>query len=223
MFASRHPLYEDCRQHRGAVWVIEGGVGVGKSTTGQSLSNKLIEIGLNARFFPEYVNRRLLKQFIDDMKTYAYSFQMIMLFKRIEIYNDAERFAATGGIAIIDRSIIGDKTFAYMQMEAGNISADEWETYLSIMKEEIRLVPSASIFLKCSVKTSMDRIRARGNLEEIKGYSEDYIGKLLTAYDRSISECTNVKHVIVDWNKPVHIVDGHLDDDTILFLLKQLI
>lgn len=43
-----------------------------------------------------------------------------MLCKRIELYRTAERFAAIGGIALIDRRIIDDITFARMQRDNGN-------------------------------------------------------------------------------------------------------
>jgi deoxyadenosine/deoxycytidine kinase len=223
MFKDRHPKYEKYRSMRGGVYTLEGGVAGGKSTAGRSMANKLNEMGISAQFFPEYVNRRLLRQFIRDMNRYAYSFQMLMLFKRIEIYNEAERFANTGGIAIIDRSIMGDMTFARMQMENGNITNDEWNTYLEVVRDEIRLVPSASLFLKCSVETSMERIRVRGNEEEIRGYSVDYIKQLLASYDKSIAVCTNVRHVIIDWDQSTPIINGHLSDNMVYYLLDQLV
>ena len=130
MFSPRNEDYDTFKSLKGGVFTIEGVIGVGKTTVGRSLEKYLNDIGIRANFYPEYVNKELLAQYIGDMKRYAYAFQMIMLCKRIEIYRDAERYADTGGVALIDRSIIGDMTFAKMQYDNGNFTKDEWESRL---------------------------------------------------------------------------------------------
>ena len=80
MFQSRHPLYDTYRPLIGSSILLEGSIGVGKSTVGKSLEKFFKNIGLKARFYPEYVNEPLLNQYISDMNKYAYSFQLIMLF-----------------------------------------------------------------------------------------------------------------------------------------------
>lgn len=117
-----------CRQFIGRIIAVEGGIGAGKSTFGQTLTEYLTDSGLRARYYPEYINQKLLSQYIGDMKKYAYSFQMVMLTMRINIYREAVDFARTGGIAVIDRSLVGDYTFAKMQKETGRISDSEWES-----------------------------------------------------------------------------------------------
>src|SRR5687767_9035911 len=112
MFTNRDPNYDKFKSLKGGVFTIEGIIGAGKTTLGKSLEQFLNECGIKTRFFPEYINKDLLSQYIGDMKRYAYSFQLIMLCKRIEIYRIAEAFASTGGVALIDRSIIGDMSFA---------------------------------------------------------------------------------------------------------------
>jgi deoxyadenosine/deoxycytidine kinase len=223
MFASRHPQYDQYRPLIGGVFTIEGIIGVGKSTLGRSLEDHLNMIGLRAKFFPEYVNHELLEQYIGDMKKYAYAFQMIMLCKRIEIYREAERHAKKGGIALIDRSIIGDMTFARMQKDNGNFTQDEWEKYLSLMKSEIQLTPTASIYLRCTSQTSLDRVKLRGIVSEIGGYTTEYMEQLNAAYEKSIAECNNVRHVIIDWNNPLPIVDGKLLPTFIETVLSSLL
>jgi len=223
MFSDRHPDYDKYKALKGGIYTIEGIIGVGKTTMGRSLEKYINEIGLKARFYPEYVNRRLLGQYISDMKKYAYSFQLIMLFKRIEIYREAEKFASKGGIAFIDRSIIGDMTFARMQCDNGNFTEDEWKIYLSTMEQEIQLRPTASIYLQCTCETSLKRILNRGIEAEIKGYSEEYINQLAQSYDKSMEECKNVKHIIIDWNGAVKIENNILCKEIINMILSKLL
>lgn len=223
MFATRHPLYNLFKGLKGGVYTIEGIIGVGKTTFGRSVEKFLNDIGLKAKFFPEYVNKELLAQYISDMKRYAYTFQMIMLCKRIEIYREAERFAESGGIAFVDRSIIGDMTFARMQKDNGNFSASEWETYLGLMRQEIQLTPAASLFLKCSPETSLRRVHERGIQDEIKGYSLAYMQQLSDAYDETITACTDVRHITLDWNAPVDIVDGCINTELVHAIVSKLL
>lgn len=223
MFASRNSNYDHFRSLKGGIFTIEGIIGVGKTTLGKSLVYYLNEIGLEAKFYPEYMNKDLLNQYIEDMKRYAYTFQMIMLCKRIEIYREAERYAATGGIAIIDRSIIGDMTFARMQKDNGNFTESEWQVYLSLMKQEIQLTPTKSLFLKCTPCTSMDRVKLRGIESEIKGYDIKYMEQLYAAYEISINECNNVNHIILEWDNPISLNDGYITNKLIKNILIQLI
>ena len=223
MFATRNPLYDKLKSLKGGVFTIEGIIGVGKSTLGRSLEKLLKDNGIHCKFFPEYVNKELLSQYISDMPRYAYSFQMVMLFKRIEIYRDAERFASQGGVALIDRSIIGDMTFARMQKDNGNFTSDEWNIYLSVMKQDIQLTPTASIFLRCSAKTSLERVKNRGIQAEVDGYTSGYMEQLSDAYEKSISECDNVKHIIIDWDSPLIVNDGYLTQDLTLEIIEKLL
>ena len=82
--------YESLRY---GIYTIEGIIGVGKTTLGKSLEKFLNERGIKTKFYPEYVNKDLLDQYIKNMKQYAYSFQLVMLFKRLEIYREAVRFS----------------------------------------------------------------------------------------------------------------------------------
>lgn len=223
LFAPRSANYNRFRSMRGGVYTIEGLIGVGKTTLGRSLERYLNENGLEAKFFPEYVNKELLSQYIKDMKRYAYAFQMVMLCKRIEIYRQAELFSRTGGISLIDRSIVGDMTFARMQMENGYFTPEEWAVYLNLVKSEIQLAPTASLYLRCTAATSLERVKSRGNESEINGYTYDYMNKLHNAYTVSFSHCTDLRHIVIEWDSPQLLEDGSLPRESVEGILQQLL
>jgi deoxyadenosine/deoxycytidine kinase len=223
MFSDRHPLYNRFKQLKGGIYTIEGIIGVGKTTAGRSLEHFLIEIGIPAKFYPEYMNKDLLEQYIFNMKRYAYAFQMIMLCKRIEIYREAERLASTGCVVFIDRSIMGDMTFARMQKNNGYFTENEWKIYLSFVEQDIQLVPTSSIFLKCSPESSLDRVKQRGIESEIKHYSLKYMRQLEIAYQQSMRDCHNVRHIMINWNTPSPIIDGYLERSKIESMIEMLL
>jgi len=215
-------MYEKLRVLKGGMYIIEGIIGVGKSTLGNSLENYLNGVGLNCKFYREYFNKELLDQFIGDMKNYAYFFQMMMLVKRIEIYKEAEEFSKLGGISFIDRSLVGDMTFARMHYENGNISEDEWKIYNNFIKNENLLTPSACIYLRCNTNTSMNRINNRGIETEINGYNIDYINKLKDMYNDVILNINNVKIISLDWNNQITLVDNLIPEEELLNIINLL-
>jgi deoxyadenosine/deoxycytidine kinase len=201
MFLLRESQYEKFRHLRSGIYVIEGLIGVGKSTLGLSLENYLNSIDIKCKYFAEYSNKPLLEQYISNMPKYAYTFQLFMLSKRIEIYRQAEEFSKTGGISFIDRSIYGDMAFAYMQKEKGFISEEEWNIYLNIMKQEIQLAPTAILFLKCDLDLCLQRLNKRGDKSEISGYNIEYYQSLNSAYEHIMNNYNNSKYIEIDWNK----------------------
>ncbi|CAH6420528.1 Deoxynucleoside kinase [uncultured virus] len=144
-----------------------------------------------------------------------------MLSKRIEIYRQAKIYATAGGVALIDRSIIGDLTFARMQKDNGNFIEEEWDIYLDVLNQEIQLTPS--LFLRCTATTSLERVKQRGIEAEIKGYTSEYMNQLSNAYDLSISNCSNVRHVILDWNDPAILEKGYLTNAFVEYILNKLL
>jgi deoxyadenosine/deoxycytidine kinase len=223
MFNPRHPLFDTYKSLIGGIYTLEGLIGVGKTCLGISIVSFLNSLGLNAQFFPEYVNKDFLNEYIEDMPKYSYAYQVMMLCKRIEIYKDAERFANLGGIAIIDRSLIGDMTFARMQRAKGFMTERNWNNYLSMARDEIQSAPSASIYLSCTTETSLGRVRTRGLESEIKGYTPEYMDDLRNAYEKSIADCTTVKHMVVDWNQRMDIVNGLLSETCVRSILDRII
>lgn len=221
MFSDRHPMYEKYKSLRGGIYVIEGIVGVGKTTLGKSIETYLNNIGIDCKFYREYVNHDLLNQFISDMKKYAYSFQMIMLLKRIEIYREAEAYTKLGGVAIVDRSLFGDKTFAKLHYQDGNISEDEWNIYNKYILSETLPTPSACVYLQCSPEISLQRLKNRGIESEINGYNIEYVTKLNNIYQNIITNCNNVKIFTLDW---VDIpIKDKIPDHNVNDILKLLI
>lgn len=216
IFTQRDPLYHVYRHFRGRVLCIEGIISSGKTTLGKHMEQFFNKIGIPCKFFPEYVNPILLSQFIENMKHYAYSFQMIMLCKRIDIYRQVLEFSKQGGFSIVDRSLVGDSIFATMQHHNGNISDNEFAIYKQMIQHEIMIEPDHILYLDCSVDTSIERIQKRGNTSEIEGYSPQYLQSLLDFYK---AEIQHHRHISLDWN---HSLDWSNPDPIIQDILHLL-
>ena len=62
----------------GQVIILEASIACGKSTLGKNIESYLRRKGLIAKYLPEFFNKPLLDYYIKNMKTQAYSFQIIM-------------------------------------------------------------------------------------------------------------------------------------------------
>jgi deoxyadenosine/deoxycytidine kinase len=205
---------------RGSIICIEGLVGVGKSTAGKSMSAHLNSLGVTTKYFPEYVNSHLLKQYLSNMKLYAYYFQMFMLLKRIDSYKEAIRYAKKGGISIIDRCLVGDYAFAHMQYVKGYISGKDWEVYKSVMEEEKLRTPDIILYLKCDPGIAFKRMKYRNNHSEVNGYNLQYFEDLQVSYNNTMSNIDNDLIVNVDWDTNKKVSNEGLENITSEYLLN---
>lgn len=220
MFSSRHVAYEKYRSLKASVITLEGLIGAGKTSLGNSLEHYLKSIGIDAKFFAEYRNDLLLDQFISDMKTHAYTFELFMLAKRGEIYREAQRYAATGGVAIIDRSIVGDWAFTYMQYKNGNITDKDWDVYNSMLEDEQFPEPSYTVLLQCSSQKAISRTKKRGIISEQK-YQLNYFEDLTEAYNQAFMQI-NHPLIKITWEHDKKLPMGRLspeDTENVLDLI----
>jgi deoxyadenosine/deoxycytidine kinase len=164
------------------VVVIEGNIGSGKTTLGQQLVRFAEEAGLPADFLAERFPEALLTQFITygaehpfERNVYAFPLQREILQCRIATAREAERLRDAGHFVVIDRSVIGDYVFAYVNHTLDNITSAEWVEYLALVEEADLLEPTALLFLDTTVQTCRTRIGRRARDAESK-YTPEYLG-----------------------------------------------
>jgi deoxyadenosine/deoxycytidine kinase len=178
---------------KGAVAWIEGLIGAGKSTLSQKLAG-LLEF----RAFHEPVEADYLGKFYQDPKRYAFEFQLRQLARRQLIHRLAEA-EATARIeykgAILDRGLPGDRVFAKLHLQAGNISEEQWTTYELLFNDAISRIhpPSLLVFLDVDPDVAMERVRNRNRGAEA-GLSVDYLKTLRKGYLDLISEIEGKEH-----------------------------
>lgn len=145
--------------------VIEGLIGVGKSTLTRDLAKKL-----NYLVCEEPVAENpYLKLFYEDQKRWALEMQFWLMSRRFALHQQAiEHIWRTGQGVIMDRSIYGDAIFAARNYLDGNIDKIGYQTYMHMREVMFRylMVPQITIYLEASVKTCVRRIAARNRTFE---------------------------------------------------------
>ena len=172
---------------RGTVLWLEGLIGAGKSTLAQKIAG-LMEF----RAFHEPVEVDYLDKFYKDPRRYAFEFQLRQLARREAIHHAAQWEAITCTDfkgSILDRGLPGDRVFARLHVQMGNISAEQWMTYELLFKSAMGRLQTASllVFLDVEPEVAMERVRNRNRGSE-SGLSIDYLRMLRKGYLDLMSE-----------------------------------
>lgn len=146
--------------------IIEGNIGVGKSTFSAILADELQKLGCHAEYLPEpdESTNPFLADYYAHPKETAYKMQLHLLHQRFRSTQYAQTAALDGrGWYILDRSYYGDICFARVQVADGYFTDAELASYLDAHRNMRRFIepPTAAIFLCANPEVCAQRIRTR--------------------------------------------------------------
>ncbi len=156
--------------------VVEGPIGVGKTTLGNKIA---MQLGGKVLLEQSQANP-FLERFYRDAPRYALSTQMFFLFQRINQLRDAARedmFDNPGNL-IADFLLAKDPIFARLTL------ADEEFKLYQQMYDHLRpqvATPDLVIYLQAEPETLIGRIKKRG-IEIEASISPEYLGQLCESY-----------------------------------------
>lgn len=166
--------------------ILEGNIGVGKSTFSRLLADAFRKVAGRAEYLPEpdeKTNPFLAEYYESPAKT-AYKMQMHLLHQRFKSTRYAQAAALAGkGWYVLDRSYYGDIAFARVQCELGYFRPAEVESYMDAHRNmrEFLEPPTAAVFLCAPPEVCARRIAERARACE-SGVPLSY----LQALDREI-------------------------------------
>jgi deoxyadenosine/deoxycytidine kinase len=222
------------------VLVIEGTIGVGKSTAIKSL---LAEVTNLSDFdevvvVPEPIKKPVLDDYIADMKAgnkklRAWSFQMNTAVKRLHDYERSKRLALEkrGRLVVIDRGLYGNEAFARMQCKRGHFDQTDlrlYETEIGVYDGTLDAIRDDPIFqtvyLHCTPNTSWKRTLTRGDAAEVDGYNEQYMEDLYEAHEAVLASAIAAKRnvTVLDWENDAEVADGMINAELVKKILKAI-
>ena len=156
--------------------VVEGPIGVGKTTLARKLSNNLD----SELLLETFLDNPFLENFYKDTNRYAFSTQLHFLLQRSKGLAELcdEKMNIYEDDIVSDYFINKDKLFA-----ATILSKDEYELYNKIF-EALKIdipKPDLIIYLQAKPETLLERIKSRGNSFE-RNITLAYLQKITDAY-----------------------------------------
>lgn len=200
---------------------VDGNIGAGKTTFTQSLERYLKRRGIACDLAVEDMSNKMqmLELFLKNPSKYAFAFQMMMLSERINIYKCALPEYTAGKTQIIDRSLVGDYSFAYLHHKYGNINDDEWAAYKEMLEQyadkDFFKVPDYYLYLEVLPEKALQRITQRNRGNEAETYQLQYLQDLTDAHRQSFEDL-GINYIQLDWNANTSLDDEGLIDDAVI-------
>jgi len=193
--------------------VIEGNIGIGKTSLSKKLSNDL-----NKNLILEgFKENPFLEKFYEDPKRYALNLELTFLIDRCRQLNDYKNqldLFKTG--VVFDYDIVKSLIFAGI-----TLSENDFNLYRNIfyfMTKDL-IKPSLVIFLMQSPENLLNNIKKRGRYFENK-IEKDYLKKINQAYLKSLKSNSNLNTLFIDVSD-INFVENKLDYMELLFRIKK--
>ena len=181
---------------------IAGNIGAGKSTLVDFLCRTY---GVSPFFEPNEDNP-YLADFYEDMDAWAFHSQIFFLAHKFRIHQELDR---TPGVVVQDRTIYEDaEVFATGLFQSKRMSARDFATYGELYKSICAALrpPDLMIYLKCSLKTTKQRIKIRGRAME-QNIPTSYLKLLQDNYDSWFARWKSSEVLTLDTDRLDYISD----------------
>lgn len=182
--------------------VVEGPIGVGKTTLARRLANSLGgETLLEA---PE--DNPFLPRFYENPRAHALSTQLFFLLQRAQQMRELVQRDLFASVRVADFMLDKDRLFAELTLDA-----DELDLYLKVNEQLVRdvPVPDLVIYLQAPVDVLLERVASRGVSYEDR-IAPRYLHRLASAYTRFFYHYEAAPLMIVN---AAQINLAHGDDD----------
>jgi len=186
--------------------VVEGPIGVGKTTLARKLANNL-----NSELLLEkFLENPFLEKFYKDIDKYALSTQLHFLLQRKADLSKLDSVGSSNKNYVSDYFINKDKLFAKTVL-----SRNEFELYTKIYDALNITIPKPDliIYLQADPDTLLERIKLRGNGFE-KNITKDYLQKITDAYTQFFYSYKDSPLLIINTSR----VDVNKSHDYVMLL-----
>ena len=187
--------------------VVEGPIGVGKTSLAQRLSERLGAGLLLER--PE--QNPFLARFYQDMPRYALPTQLFFLFQRIGQLRELAQLDLFKRATVADFLLDKDRLFA-----RANLDDDELRLYEQVYAQmSLHLpVPDLVIYLQAPTYALVERVRRRGNRYE-RALQDDYLARLGDSYGEFFHQYDEAPVLVVN-SEHLNFVDNEADFQLLL-------
>jgi deoxyadenosine/deoxycytidine kinase len=193
--------------------VIEGPIGVGKT----SLTQRLAERTGAQMLLEKPQDNPFLERFYQDAARYALPTQLFFLFQRINEVRDVAQMDLFSNRTISDYLFEKDSLFARL-----TLSEDEYKLYQSIYQNLSLQAPTPDlvIYLQASTPALVERVQRRG-LRYERTINEDYLSRLAKSYGEFFHHYDAAPLLVVN-SDHLNFVDNDEDFELLLGRIENM-
>jgi deoxyadenosine/deoxycytidine kinase len=170
--------------------VIEGCIGVGKTTLTHLLSERL-----GARVVLEqFEENPFLPEFYEDQKAHAFKTQMFFLLSRFKQQEELHQQELFESRVVSDYLFAKDRIFAELTLSDSELAL--YEQVFDALQSKVP-TPDLIVYLHAPINVILQRIQQRGRSYE-QNMDPDYLDRLSAAYERFFGRYEASPTLIVD-------------------------
>lgn len=184
--------------------IVEGTVGAGKTAMVEILEK---ELGMKAFYeMNDKLADQLLERYYADKHRWCLTMELYFLHKRFLQLQQANQIDR----AVMDRSMLGDLVFVKMQKQMGFLQPVEYAVYEQFYQTMSKISPQPRllIYIKCEVKTAMERIKKRGRPYELT-VEPEYWYQLVRFYDETFFSNLKGNVLVIDGDEIDFVENEH--------------
>lgn len=192
--------------------VIEGPIGVGKTSLARILSREL-----NGRLILERAEENpFLSSFYKERRRYAFQAQLFFLISRYRQHQELSQMDLFEKVVVSDYFFQKDRIFASVNLDDAELEL--YNQVYSLLNPSIP-EPDLILFLQASTDILMERIRLRGKDYE-KGVSREYLDELNQAYTNFIFHYSGSSVLVIETTE-IDFVNNREDLDDLIAEIKR--
>jgi len=193
--------------------VIEGPIGVGKTSLAKILAREL-----DARIVLERAeDNPFLKDFYRDPKRFAFQTQIFFLLSRYRQLQELSQMDLFERTTVTDYFFPKDRIFASINLDESEMAL--YQQLYSLLNPTIP-TPDLVVYLQAGPEVLMDRVRHRG-LDYEKPLSPDYLEALNQSYNDFFFQYTESPLLVVQTSE-IDFVNRRADLDDLLHQIIQM-
>lgn len=194
-------------------WVVEGPIGVGKTSLVRLLAREM-----GARFILERAeDNPFLKDFYKDPKRFGFQTQIFFLLSRYRQLQEMSQMDLFERTTITDYFFPKDRIFASINLDESELSLYQ-QLYFLLNPNIPR--PDLVIYLQAGTEVLLDRVRRR-ELDYEKPITADYLEAINEAYNDFFFQYTESPLLVVQ-TSAIDFVNRRADLDDLLLQIRQM-
>lgn len=196
------------------MYILEGNIGVGKSTFLKLLDHHCPEITVIQEPQDNWASHEhgqsLLENFYKDPRRWAYTLETLAMVARVKDHSFHQSNPDLN--RVMERSVYsGHYCFAQNDYDSGYLNDLEWEVYsrwVDFLVHKSCTPPKGFIYLRAEPESCLDRVKKRNRQGE-ETVSLDYIKRIDFWHDKFLLEKSGIAQNLKD--VPVLVLDANYD------------
>ena len=198
---------------RARYFVVEGPIGVGKTTLARTLVERFGAHGV----FEIVEENPFLADFYEDRDKLAFQTQLFFLLSRFKQQQELGQHDLFAQVTVSDYLFAKDRIFASLTLDQNELGLYN-RVYEELSPRVVK--PDLVVYLQARLEVLLARIKKRGREFE-RQFDPEYLAALCTAYNDFFHRYDETPLLVID-TTDINLVDNEQDIQNVLAMMRRI-